>query len=513
MALTRTGYANLAAFPVTGAVNVIYVDLSNGNEYLWVTNAYVAYTGTLAGVRTAYEDSAWFTANPTFLLGKGQRVDLLQTGTYKLGDGVTALSGLTFLGGSTAYTGSNGITLTGSNFTLDNSYFTGEAGLAAGVVTLSNSAVISKVLTGYTSGAGVVAATDTILQAIQKLNGNISAIPTYTSDESTLTLTGSTFSIKSQTSATFMAKISDATGSGVMVRGTSPTFTTNITTPSITGVNGSLSIANTAQATGSVIDLTFTGASHTGQTASTTIDRIFINPGTRQWLNGNIASIQQEIEINGPTYSFVGPGSSTITNAATVLIKPPSAGTNAIITNRYAAILNGRTWVLNNSAGSVSAISGTQLTVENNGTNYISFLQPDNASGGMVWGSPTDSFGAVINWMLNNNALDIQTARTNGIIRFYPGDQNLRLTLSTTQLTFADAVDMVFNTTTGTKIGTATTQKIGFWNATPIVQPTTAVAASTLTSNGGTTLTSTDTIDGYTLLQVVKALRNTGLLA
>lgn len=41
-----------------------------------------------------------------------------------------------------------------------------------GAVTLSNAAVIAKVLTGYTSGAGTVAATDTILEAIQKLNGN-----------------------------------------------------------------------------------------------------------------------------------------------------------------------------------------------------------------------------------------------------------------------------------------------------------------------------------------------------
>lgn len=38
---------------------------------------------------------------------------------------------------------------------------------------LVNSAVIAKVLTGYTSGAGTVSATDNILQAIQKLNGNI----------------------------------------------------------------------------------------------------------------------------------------------------------------------------------------------------------------------------------------------------------------------------------------------------------------------------------------------------
>lgn len=52
---------------------------------------------------------------------------------------------------------------------------TGEAiasGPGSASTTLSNSAVIGKVLTGYTSGAGTVAATDTILQAIQKLNGN-----------------------------------------------------------------------------------------------------------------------------------------------------------------------------------------------------------------------------------------------------------------------------------------------------------------------------------------------------
>lgn len=39
-------------------------------------------------------------------------------------------------------------------------------------------------------------------------------------------------------------------------------------------------------------------------------------------------------------------------------------------------------------------------------------------------------------------------------------------------LTFADAKNFIFNTTTGTKIGTATTQKIAFYNATPIVQGT-----------------------------------------
>lgn len=49
----------------------------------------------------------------------------------------------------------------------------GEATISnTGVVTLSNAAVIGKVITGFVSGAGTVAATDTILQAIQKLDGN-----------------------------------------------------------------------------------------------------------------------------------------------------------------------------------------------------------------------------------------------------------------------------------------------------------------------------------------------------
>jgi hypothetical protein len=116
MAITRTGYVNYAAFPVTGAANVIYVDLSNGNEYTWSGTAYVAYTGTAAGVRTANKDYVWFASNPTILLGKGQRVDLDQTGLCKVGDGITQLKDLSFLPTISTYTPLNkaGDTMTGS---------------------------------------------------------------------------------------------------------------------------------------------------------------------------------------------------------------------------------------------------------------------------------------------------------------------------------------------------------------------------------------------------------------
>lgn len=45
-------------------------------------------------------------------------------------------------------------------------------------------------------------------------------------------------------------------------------------------------------------------------------------------------------------------------------------------------------------------------------------------------------------------------------------------------LTMADAINVALNTTTGTKIGTGTTQKLGFWNAAPIVQPASANQAA-----------------------------------
>ena len=60
-------------------------------------------------------------------------------------------------------TGDQTITLTGE--------VTG-FGTGSFATTLTNSAVIGKVLTGYSSAAGTITATDTILQAIQKLNGN-----------------------------------------------------------------------------------------------------------------------------------------------------------------------------------------------------------------------------------------------------------------------------------------------------------------------------------------------------
>ena len=68
--------------------------------------------------------------------------------------------------------------------------------------------------------------------------------------------------------------------------------------------------------------------------------------------------------------------------------------------------------------------------------------------------------------------------------------------------TIADGVNWTFGTSTGTKIGTATTQKLGFFNKTPIVQPTMGSASA------GANYTSTE----QGMLQAVyNAVRNLGL--
>lgn len=80
-------------------------------------------------------------------------------------------------------------------------------------------------------------------------------------------------------------------------------------------------------------------------------------------------------------------------------------------------------------------------------------------------------------------------------------------------LTFVDAGNIAFNTTTGTKIGTATTQKLGFWNKTPIVQPTTGITTAAFVVGAGTAVNDASTFGGYTLGKIAAALINVGILA
>jgi hypothetical protein len=83
----------------------------------------------------------------------------------------------------------------------------------------------------------------------------------------------------------------------------------------------------------------------------------------------------------------------------------------------------------------------------------------------------------------------------------------------TTALTVGDANDIAVGTTTGTKIGTANTQKLAFWNKAPVVQPTTSIAEATFVVDSGGSIHPTSTFGGYTIAQIAQALIDVGILA
>ena len=90
-----------------------------------------------------------------------------------------------------------GVTSVGNAATvITNANLTGDITSVGNATTLTNAPVIAKVLTGYISGAGTVAATDSILQAIQKLDGNNSTNANLTGP---ITSVGNVTSIASQT--------------------------------------------------------------------------------------------------------------------------------------------------------------------------------------------------------------------------------------------------------------------------------------------------------------------------
>ena len=287
------------------------------------------------------------------------------------------------------------------------------------------------------------------------------------------------------------------TGSGSsLVLGTSPTFTTSIITPQVTGVSGALIFTNSAQSSGAVKDFTFTSAANTGQTASTEVNSVNFNmSATIQHATGAITT-QRDFYVQARTHSFVG--ASTITSSGTMVVSgPPIAGTNATLTDKY----------------SIWSQSGNVYFQDANSTNFrFGDAGGGNAGISVVWLDQATGQSSS-NWTIGQNGTNSYlNTGTGGTI--YIGVASVEtLTISSTTMTMIDAKNIAVGTTTGTKIGTTTAQKIGFWNKTPIVQPTTAVAAATFVANSGTAVNDASTFGGYTIKQVVQALQNIGLLA
>jgi hypothetical protein len=234
---------------------------------------------------------------------------------------------------------------------------------------------------------------------------------------------------------------------------------------------------------GRILDLQVNGATQFGFTSAGTI--IFGGGGT---IAGSTSGTRITLtSANGPiTYTSSGTASGHDFNGTV----RASSILSSSITGTDGGGAGGGTSGQPLTLGGGNAFNGT---VSHTGVSL-------NLVGGNA-GGPGDLNGGNVN-------IDGGTPKNNGLA----GNVVIGGTRGNLQIT--DARDVILGTTTGTKIGTATSQKLAFYNKTPIVQPTTGVAEAAFVENSGGTAVNVDsTFGGYTIQQVVQALQNLGFLA
>jgi hypothetical protein len=249
---------------------------------------------------------------------------------------------------------------------------------------------------------------------------------------------------------------------------------------------------------------TFTGTWFTGGTATTTKPQVLIEPtGTTStaWstsgtgLGVNAASgfggRLLDLQLNGTSNFNVDSTGRTSFPLGTAALPAlyPGADTNTGIyspgADQVAVATNGAGRLFVDASGNVgfgtatpdtlAHLRGTAnvtLRIEDSTGSYSDFTYNDSGTGSalIISADPTDT-GANTSIRFNVDGSERLRITSAGLV-------GIGVTAPSSLLHLADAGNISVGTTTGTKIGTATTQKLGFYNATPVVQPA-AVADAT----------------------------------
>jgi len=153
------------------------------------------------------------------------------------------------------------------------------------------------------------------------------------------------------------------------------------------------------------------------------------------------------------------------------------------------------TLISRGAVGQVNFTANTNFGVFISAQNQASITLNRNGSGSTILFQDNGTVPTVgrLSNITANNSLAFQNST--GATTYYE--------FGSTLFTLRNGIDLVVGTTNGTRIGTATTQRIGFWNATPVVQP----AANPDTS--GATLAGLET----EVNELKALLRSVGLMA
>lgn len=178
--------------------------------------------------------------------------------------------------------------------------------------------------------------------------------------------------------------------------------------------------------------------------------------------SGNTANWTGNFGLYGGYYApgFIAGATGTVTQweaMVTDMINPSAMN----ITNAY--ILKSRT-ITNSGGGTITGLAGIALTaqtVATNNTYYLSGTSSIPLGNWNLYGSTGyNNYLGTGNTLINTTTDDtINKLQVNG-------------GLSVGAVTITDGNNIIVGNTTGTKIGTATSQKLGFFNATPVVQQT-----------------------------------------
>jgi hypothetical protein len=169
------------------------------------------------------------------------------------------------------------------------------------------------------------------------------------------------------------------------------------------------------------------------------------------------------------------------------------------------------------SVTAVRAVGATNnLVTMNRPEETVEFVYYNN-----VWQfNHNRSFVEPIYFSGTNAAANVAASRTNLGLGSTNDVTFSTLTLSS-DLTLGSGDNIVLSTTTGTKIGTATNQLLGFYNQTPIARPSSTGLGTTgfVGGGGANTVHAQSTFTGgigtnaYTISDIVAHLKSLGLLA
>lgn len=262
-------------------------------------------------------------------------------------------------------------------------------------------------------------------------------------------------------------------------------------------------------------DINFTGATYTGQITSTaaTGTAPFVVASTTVVTNLNADTVdgfsldQGVLTSSSPTFSRLN------LSATSNQLVFQSAGVTGTLT--WAPATSNKTITLPNNTGTVALLNGTQsftgavnvagtLTATGSNGIIINSASPGlnlTESGGLVnWKLYSSSAVLILEELVNGGAPLIfdygmgtitlgDSAGFNGILNL-DANNNIDLQIATVAqvsvtsgaMTMTDAVNIPVGSTTGTKIATATSQKLAFHNSTPVVQRVGAAQAAVATT-------------------------------